>query len=76
MAKQFCVFGLATWLITALASLGPHSRAHDVIARMAMPLEGGVIVLALASGQRRHLWILTLLITLCFVAVAATDSKE
>ena len=76
METAFFIFGLLAWLITAAVSLGRHSRTHDGIARVAMPLEGALAVLALAGGEEAWLWALAGLICLCFLAVALTDDIE
>ena len=72
----FFAFGLATYLVTAAVSIDRHSQAHDILARVAMPLEGALAVMALAGGAEAWLWALAALIGLCFLAVVLTDDIE
>jgi len=70
-------FGLLTFAITATISRGQHSLIHDVLARIAMLLEGGLIFLALVDTAPPGLCLmLALMIGGCFVAVAITDTDR
>ncbi len=65
------LISLLAWAITACASIGRHSRAHDWLARIAMLCEGTLFWAAVTGGPTLEL---AGLVALCFVAVALTDN--
>ena len=67
------LIALLAWIVTATASIGQHSRAHDWLARIAMLFEGALLWATITSGPT---WGLALCVAACFVAVAVTDNVK
>lgn len=67
------LISLLAWAITACASIGRHSRAHDWLARLAMLLEGTLLWAAVTGSPTLGL---ALCVGACFVAVAVTDTNR
>ena len=74
MNTLLILFGLTTFIVTSIVSLGKHSHIHDAIALVAMFLEGALVVLALTGHVAR--WPVASLIMICFILVFVSDTDK